>query len=204
MFVTWVLPDSGALCDSFATLHSTGATFPAAWTTYNAGVVGWAGHVYTAKMTGLAPGAKLSYSVTSCGNTTGPFGFVAPQAPSPTAHSLIAVMADMGTVIPLGFATAQQIEKDNAVEPFDLFVLAGDIRCGSPLPAPCLCAPAARCPLPLTPVTLPSPPLSRRAAMPPLTPRMMSWRRFGTLGVAWFLQFFLSHPFNPMWATVRS
>ena len=129
LFVTWVLPDAGARCDdSHATLLASGATFPAAWTTYQAGVAGWAGHIYTAKMTGLAPaGAALSYSVTSCGNTTGPLAFVAPQAPGPTAHSLVAVMADMGTVIPLGFATAAQIEKDHKAEPFDLFQLAGDV-----------------------------------------------------------------------------
>jgi hypothetical protein len=129
LFITWVLPDGGDLCaDSHATLLSTGATFPADWTKYEAGVAGWAGHVYTAKMTGLAPaGAALSYSVTSCGNTTGPRAFVAPQAPGPTAHSLVSVMADMGTVIPLGFATAEQIEKDHAKEPFDLFLLAGDV-----------------------------------------------------------------------------
>jgi hypothetical protein len=129
LFITWVLPDGGDLCaDSHATLLSTGATFPADWTKYEAGVAGWAGHVYTAKMTGLAPaGAALSYSVTSCGNTTGPRAFVAPQAPGPDAHSLVALMADMGTVIPLGFATAEQIEKDHAAEPFDLFLLAGDL-----------------------------------------------------------------------------
>jgi hypothetical protein len=33
----------------------------------------------------------------------------------------------MGTVIPLGFAVAEQIEKDSAEQPFDLAVLAGDL-----------------------------------------------------------------------------
>ena len=33
----------------------------------------------------------------------------------------------MGTVIPLGFAVAEQIERDMAVQPFDLAVLAGDL-----------------------------------------------------------------------------
>lgn len=131
VFVTWVLPDAGDLCaDAHATLHAPSGdqAFAAGWTKYNAGVAGWAGHVYTARMAGVAPaGARLTYSVTSCGNTSEAIAFLAPKAPGPDAHTLVAVMADMGTVIPLGFATAAQIEKDHAAEPFDLFVLAGDI-----------------------------------------------------------------------------
>jgi len=126
LFITWVVPDSGDVCtDSYASIG--GATFPAAWSTYEAGVAGWAGHIYTARLTGLAPGAAVSYSVHSCGSTTGPISITGPKANGPEAETLVAVMADMGTVIPLGFATAAQIEKDHSLEPFDLFVLAGDI-----------------------------------------------------------------------------
>ncbi len=39
----------------------------------------------------------------------------------PTSHDTLSLFPR------LGFATAQQIEKDHAKEPFDLFVLAGDI-----------------------------------------------------------------------------
>jgi hypothetical protein len=126
LFITWVVPDSGDVCtDSHASIGA--ATFPAAWSTYEAGVGGWAGHIYTARLTGLAPGASVAYSVHSCGSTTGPISIAGPKANGPEAETLVAVMADMGTVIPLGFATAAQIEKDHSVEPFDLFVLAGDI-----------------------------------------------------------------------------
>ena len=102
LFITWVLPSAGDVCaDSHASIGS--ATFPASWSTYEAGVAGWEGHVYTAKMTGLTPGVQALYSVTSCGKTTGPVPFTGPMAVGPQAETLIAVMADMGTVIPLGY-----------------------------------------------------------------------------------------------------
>lgn len=126
-FITWAVPDGGDICaDSHATIGTT--TFTANWTAYDAGVAGWAGHIYTARMTGLSAGAPFSYSVTSCGKTTGPITSKGPRAVGPTGETLVGVMADMGTFIPLGFATAQQIEKDHAKEPFDLFVL-GECVC---------------------------------------------------------------------------
>lgn len=124
-FVTWVVPDAGDVCaDSHATV--AGVAFPAQWSTYEAGVAGWAGHVYTAKLTGLTGGA-FEYAVTSCGKTAGPVPAAAPRAVGPNENTLVAVMADMGTVVPAGFLTAERITKDHAVEPFDLFVLAGDV-----------------------------------------------------------------------------
>jgi len=98
-FITWVVPDGGDIChDSHATIGST--NFNASWTAYDAGVAGWAGHIYTAKMTGLAPGVPFSYSVSSCGKTTGPIKSKGPRAVGPTGETLVGVMADMGTVIP--------------------------------------------------------------------------------------------------------
>ena len=127
LFVTWVVPDAGDACaDSHATLQPGGAAFPAAASTYEAGVAGWSGHVYTARLTGLAAGAQYSYTATSCGASSAPARFVAPTV-GPTADTLTAIMADMGTAIPLGFATAKQIEKDHAAAPFSLYVLAGDV-----------------------------------------------------------------------------
>lgn len=124
-FVTWVVPDAGDACaDSHVAVG--GATFPAAWSTYEAGVAGWAGKIYTSKLTGLGA-APFSYTVTSCGKSTGPVTAAPPRAVGPSENTLVAVMADMGTVIPAGFLTAEQIEKDHAAEPFDLFVLAGDV-----------------------------------------------------------------------------
>jgi acid phosphatase type 7 len=124
LFVTWVVEDAGDVCaDSHASVGA--ATFPAQWSTYEAGVAGWSGHVYTARMTNLV--GPFEYSVTSCGQTTGPVAAAAPKPTGPDQSTLVAVMADMGTVIPLGFATAEQIEKDSRESPFDLFVLAGDI-----------------------------------------------------------------------------
>ena len=96
-FVTWVVPDGGDVCaDSHATV--SGVNFPARWATYEAGVLGWSGHVYTAKMTALV--APFAYSVTSCGQTTGPVSAAPPRNVGPHEETLVAVMADMGTVIP--------------------------------------------------------------------------------------------------------
>ena len=55
------------------------------------------------------------------------FNFTAARAPGPNEVSRVAVTADMGTVIPLGFATAARIAEDNAAAPFDMAMISGDI-----------------------------------------------------------------------------
>jgi hypothetical protein len=129
MFVTFVLPNVTAPCfDAKVTLVG-GNSFPASYQTYSAGVIGWAGSIYVAKLTGLTPGSSYSYSAFACGKaslTPNPT-FKAAPVTGPTVQTRVIVKADMGTVVPMGFAVAEQIEKDNAVNPFDLAVLAGDL-----------------------------------------------------------------------------
>ena len=127
MFVTFVLPNISAPCTDAAVALAGGASFPAAHSTYTAGVIGWFGTIYTSRLTGLAPGSRYEYTATACGVSAPAKSFNAALAPGPDVTSRVIVKADMGTVIPLGFAVAEQIEKDNAAQPFDLAVLAGDL-----------------------------------------------------------------------------
>jgi len=126
MHVTFVVNATAACADAAVTLDG-GAAFPAAHSTYSAGVVGWYGSIYTATLTGLVPGGSHSYVATACGGSAAPVTFTAAVAPAASLRSRVAVKADMGTVIPLGFATAEQITKDNAADPFDMVMLAGDL-----------------------------------------------------------------------------
>jgi len=137
MFITFVEPDA-APCESatVAVAPAAGgagaAVFTTAKSSYTAGVIGWNGTIYTARATGLTPGAAYTYTITSCGAATAPAAFKAAPTPSADASVLVGVLADMGTVIPLGFAVAEQLTKDNAGERFDMTMLAGDIACASP------------------------------------------------------------------------
>ena len=130
MAVTWVLlNDNEAPCtDAHATLLPGGAVFAATEQTYDVGGLlfsSWNGTIYTAIMTGLTPSATYSYSVTACGATSNVTAFKAAPKPSATAVTRVAVLADMGTVIPLGFAVAEQLAKEHAAAPFDYTLLAG-------------------------------------------------------------------------------
>ena len=127
MHVTFVVNASAACADAAVALDGGAASFPAAHSTYSAGVIGWYGSIYTATITGLVPGGSHSYVATACGGSAAPVTFTAALAPAASLRSRVAVKADMGTVIPLGFETAAQIEKDNAQDPFDLVMLAGDL-----------------------------------------------------------------------------
>jgi len=127
MFVTFVLNASAPCADAAVALDGGAAAFAAAHSTYTAGVIGWSGSIYTARLTGLTPGGAHSYVATACGASSAPVAFTAAPAPGAGVRSRVAVKADMGTVIPLGFETAAQIEKDNAQDPFDLVMLAGDL-----------------------------------------------------------------------------
>ena len=127
MFVTFVLPNISAPCADAAVAVAGGASFPASHLTYTAGVIGWFGSIYTSRLTGLAPGSRYTYTATACGVSAPAQSFNAAPQPGPGVLSRLAVKGDMGTVIPLGFAVAEQIEKDGAEQPFDLAVLAGDL-----------------------------------------------------------------------------
>jgi len=129
MFVTFVLPNVTAPCSDAKVTIVNGGSFPASYQTYSSGVIGWYGSIYVAKLTGLTPGNSYSYSAFACGKaslTPNPT-FKAAPVTGPNVQTRVIVKADMGTVIPMGFAVAEQIEKDNAADPFDLAVLAGDL-----------------------------------------------------------------------------
>jgi hypothetical protein len=127
MFVTFVLPNVSTPCPDAAVALTGGASFPASHSTYTAGVIGWFGVIYTSRLAGLTPGARYEYTATACGVSAPAKSFNAAPVPGPAVTSRVIVKADMGTVIPLGFAVAEQIEKDSAAQPFDLAVLAGDL-----------------------------------------------------------------------------
>ena len=127
MHVTFVVNVSAACADAAVSIDGGAASFAAAHSTYSAGVVGWYGSIYTATLTGLVPGSAHTYVATACGGSAAPVTFTAALAPAASLRSRVAVKADMGTVIPLGFETAAQIEKDNAADAFDMVLLAGDL-----------------------------------------------------------------------------
>ena len=127
MFVTFVLPNVTSPCSDAAVMLEGGSSFPSTHQTYNAGVIGWYGVIYTSRLTGLMPGATYTYTATACGSSASPRSFKAAPTPSANAPTRVIVKADMGTVVPMGFAVAQQIERDHALLPFDLAVLAGDL-----------------------------------------------------------------------------
>jgi hypothetical protein len=100
---------------------------PAATSTYTAGL-GWTGTLFAATMTGLSPGAAYTYTVTDAtGNASAPFTFRAAPQPSADASARIVVLADMGTIELLGFEVAAEVVREHAAQPFDAFLIAGDL-----------------------------------------------------------------------------
>lgn len=127
MFVTFVMPNVSTPCADAGVSLSGGGFFSATHQTYTAGVAGWAGVIYTSRLTGLTPGGAYNYSALACGTHAVARGFRAAPVPAADANARVIVTADMGTVVPLGFAVAAQITRDHAAVPFDLAVLAGDL-----------------------------------------------------------------------------
>lgn len=111
---------------------TTTVTIPTYSHTYTAGF-GWSGRIHMGTMTNLAPGAPYTYSVGCTANSTTawsePRGFVSAPAPGPTLVSRIAVTADQGTIVPLGWAVADQITFDHldSGTPFDMSLISGDL-----------------------------------------------------------------------------
>ena len=83
---------------------------PAVNGTYTGGFLGWSGAIYTALMTNLTPGVKYRYTVGKSDGTirSASKAFVQPALPSADASTLIAVTADMGTMLPLGWCVAAE------------------------------------------------------------------------------------------------
>lgn len=129
-------------------------TSPASQYTYSAGVAGWHGALYTATTTAtpLLPGVQYQYSVGgggaynasggggggACGPFSQPRTTTLPPPPgAPTAY--LAIAADMGTIVPLGWAVADRLIQDHfeSGHPFDAMVLAGDLAYATVSPGSC-------------------------------------------------------------------
>lgn len=103
---------------------------PTTEATYTAGL-GWDGSIHTAFVTGLTPSAKYEY-VLGCpgvGPWSLPRPFKAAPVPGGEQNTYVAVTADMGTIVPLGWAVADEIINENMYgpQPFDFVLIAGDL-----------------------------------------------------------------------------
>jgi len=99
-------------------------------TTYNVGLDGWDGYVHTVVLTQLQTGTKYVYRVGMPNSWSDNFEFTStPSTPRDANFQVnnFAVVGDMGTAIPLGFAVTKRIEDDNRRTPFSLVVHAGDV-----------------------------------------------------------------------------
>lgn len=103
------------------------AAAPAARSTYSAGETGWSGALYSAVMAPLAPGVSYEYSVGTPDETTDVRSFSLPPS-GPASHARVAFAADMGTIVPLGWAVADRLVQDHLEgERFDAVVIGGDL-----------------------------------------------------------------------------
>jgi len=115
-----------------------GCTFAADTRTYSVLQKWWPtfnGSLHTAVITGLEPGARYTYRVGSDSpgpNTTAgegafsePYSFASPVAAG--APTNVAVLADMGTVMPLGFAVAEKLAAVQDSLGVDTAMVVGDL-----------------------------------------------------------------------------
>jgi acid phosphatase type 7 len=138
MQVVWVTMSScsGSLVywpENNALANKTAAAVETSYTTQYPAGFGWNGTIHTAFATGLTPSSRYSYSV-GCGvyapgtvMWSTPNTFTQPAIPSADQSVKVAVLADMGTVQPLGFTVAAQLIKEHDASPFDLISLSGDV-----------------------------------------------------------------------------
>jgi len=98
--------------------------------TYDVGVDGWDGWISQVKLTGLSLNTKYYYRVgTPTTYWSDEFSFTTTKADAdvPTSRDVIAVVADQGTYIPMGFEVINQMVAFHAQDPFSLVVHAGDV-----------------------------------------------------------------------------
>jgi hypothetical protein len=130
-------------------------TAPAKTRTYTAGLFGWGGTNYVGVMSGLTPGTRYTYTVGAgpgLGAGAGwslPRSFLAPFPPGPAATTRVAVLADMGTIVPLGWAVADRLIAEHTLGPdgpFNMSLISGDLAYATldPPKDESACPPAAR------------------------------------------------------------
>jgi hypothetical protein len=99
--------------------------------TYTAGVTGWTGSVYTSNMSSLTPSSPYSYVVGSPALNlwSMPTAFRAQPTPGAGVSVKLAISADQGTIVPMGWAVAaaELEEHTQSGAPFDAVLLSGDI-----------------------------------------------------------------------------
>ena len=113
--VTWGPAGGGGASSAPATAH-----------TYTAGF-GWNGTIFFAVMTGLAPGARYSYSVAANGAASPERAFTAAPPLNASAAFKVGVLADMGTIELFGYLVADAFIKEHAAAPFQMSLIAGDL-----------------------------------------------------------------------------
>lgn len=126
--VTWWPADGGAP-----------RTAAAETSTYTAGEGGWGGWLYTAIMAPLDHGVTYAYTVGGGGHDTDARSFALPPAVAPDAALRVAVTADMGTIVPMGWAVADRLAQDHLEGParFHAVLLAGDLSYATVSPGSC-------------------------------------------------------------------
>lgn len=114
-----------------------GGAAAAVTTTYSAGLFGWDGFIHSAVMTGLVPGV-VTYAVgdSASGLFSPQATFEAPEPPTAGASSFVAMLADAGTIMPLGWEVSDALARQHLQGPrrFDLVTIAGDLSYASVTP----------------------------------------------------------------------
>eukprot|EP01127_Copromyxa_protea_P014267 TRINITY_DN3940_c0_g1_i2.p1 TRINITY_DN3940_c0_g1~~TRINITY_DN3940_c0_g1_i2.p1 ORF type:complete len:311 (+),score=41.75 TRINITY_DN3940_c0_g1_i2:2-934(+) len=96
--------------------------------TYNVGMDGWRGWVHKVTLTGLDANSLYYYVVGQSDNQSIQFHFRTPSVPvSPDATVSFAIVADMGTTIPMGWYVTDRIVEAHKKKPFSMVIHAGDI-----------------------------------------------------------------------------
>jgi len=131
MVVMWVTRDP---VDTVVKYGLTSGAYSSSMTgtrdTYDVGVFGWSGWIHKVILTNLQPDTTYYYI---CGNLGGywsdEFSFVTPPVSIGQKDNqfIFAVMGDMGTTIPMGWAVTDQMVDDSQVTPFNLVIHVGDV-----------------------------------------------------------------------------
>ena len=114
------------------------ATADAAALTYSAGEGGWSGALFSAVMAPLLPSTEYSYIVGTSADASDVRTFTLPPLGGERAR--IAFAADMGTIVPLGWAVSDRLVEDHlagAGGRYDAIVLGGDLSYSTVSPGSC-------------------------------------------------------------------
>ncbi len=117
------------------------ASAPASASTYSAGEGGWSGALYSAVMSPLEIGTVYAYTVGTLADVSDARTFSLP--PRAGAPARLAFAADMGTIVPLGWAVADRLVEDHlagAAGRYDAIVLGGDLSYSTVSPGSCSAA----------------------------------------------------------------